>query len=85
MKVSEFIGWLKTQDQDAIVQVVIHTSGRSYDDQGGNATVEDFDPTLEKWSCPEMYEYTDFRGNQFVKEDAPHYNKTYLLLGEYGA
>jgi hypothetical protein len=42
MTVAEFIVWLQTQDQEATVQVVRHTSGTGYEDQGGNAEVMDF-------------------------------------------
>ena len=72
--VSDLIRWLQTQDQGALVEVVQHTSGRGYYDQGGNATEVAFDPSLTT--------YTDFRGNQFVKPDAPYYNTRTLLLGE---
>jgi len=37
MTVAEFIVWLQGQDQEAIVEVVEHTSGTGWDDQGGNA------------------------------------------------
>ena len=73
MKVSELIEWLKSQDQDAIVEVVVHTSGRGYYDQGGNATTERFKP--------EYSEYTDYRGNPFIGPERPYYNTAELLLG----
>jgi len=81
MIVSEFIEWLKKQDQDAMVEILYHTSGTGYYDQGGNVTTEEFDPSKQLHGCPACYEYTDYRGNQFVKEDAPWYNKRILLLG----
>ena len=28
------------------------------------------------------YEYIDFTGNQFVKPDAPHYNKRFIRFGK---
>lgn len=46
MIVSEFIDWLKTQDQKAVVEVLSHSSGSGYYDQGGWCTVEDF--TIEE-------------------------------------
>ena len=82
MNVAEMIEWLKTQDQGAIVQVIYHTSGTSYYDQGGNVSVDDF--TLEGadgYGSGRYYENTDFRGNPYVKPDAEHHNKRYLLLG----
>lgn len=81
MIVSEFIDWLKTQDQGAVVEILYHTSGTGYYDQGGTVSVKEFDPPEEGYSCPMHFEYTDYRGNQFVKEDAPWYNKRTLLLG----
>ena len=45
MIVSEFIQWLKAQDQDAIVEVLVHSRGTSYYDQGGNVTTEEFTDT----------------------------------------
>lgn len=84
MKVKDFIEWLKTQDQEAIVEIVYHEHGTGYCDQGGNATTQEFDPTKGYYpsqGVAEHWDYTDFRGNQFVKEDSPHYNKRYLLLG----
>lgn len=76
MTVREFIKWLETQDQDATVEVVYHTAGRGYYDQGGNVTTREFDPSLS--------EYTDFRGNQFVKPEDPRFNKRTLLIGAVG-
>ena len=73
MIVSELIEWLKTQDQGATVEIVEHTSGRGYYDQGGNAMVEPFDPDRHA-------DYTDMRGNQFAK-GKPWENERTLLLG----
>lgn len=81
MIVSELIEWLKTQDQEAIVEVLHHSSGTGYYDQGGNVTTEEFDPSEEYYGCSKHHEYTDFRGNQFVKEDHPCYGKRVLQLG----
>lgn len=51
MKVSEFIEWLKTQDQDAIVQVVVEDRDWGWDgeDEYSYSTVrtEVFDPDYE--------------------------------------
>ena len=74
MTVSELIEWLKEQDQDAFVKVV------QYDEDGGyrpNVKITEFTPDLS--------EYTDFRGNQFVMRSMPHYNMRTLLLGSYNA
>lgn len=45
MNVSEFIEWLQTMPQGAKIQVLSHTSGSGYYDQGGNCKVVDFEPT----------------------------------------
>lgn len=80
MNVAELITWLQTQDQEAIVQVLVHSSGTNHCEQGGTVSVEDF--TLAgDWGVPYHYEYTDFRGNQYTKPDAPYYNKRYLQIG----
>ncbi len=79
MKVRELIQWLGTfEDQDAEVEVVKHSRGTGYCDQGGNARVVAFDP--EKHTT-----YTDLRGNPYVKPDAPYYEARTLLLGEVDA
>jgi hypothetical protein len=74
MVVSEFIEWLKTQDQDAIVQVVV----------GDDMVDYQCIPVVEEFSIDEhlyLWEYTDLRGNRFVKTSDSCYNKSYLLLG----
>jgi len=73
MTVSKFIEWLKTQDQDAIVVCLTHDTNGSYYEQGGTCSHDEF--------TEEHSEYTDFRGNEFVKSTAPYYNKRYLLIG----
>ena len=76
MKVKELVQWLAAfPDQDADVEVVRHTRDGGYYEQGGNASAVAFDPEYH-------VEYTDLRGNQYVKPDAPHYNARTLLLGE---
>ena len=57
MTVAQFIEWLKTQDQSARVDVLVHSDGRSYYDQGGNVRIEHFD--ADKAECFEYYKYTD--------------------------
>lgn len=75
MTVRQMIEWMSTfEDQDAIVEVVVHSSGRGYYDQGGNVDTVEFDPE-------EHVEYTDFRGNQFVSEFEPHYNRRSVVFG----
>lgn len=55
MNVAELIEWLKTQDQRAIVEVIRHTSGTGYYDQGGNVSVVEFSPEMSE-------HYTDCHG-----------------------
>ena len=76
MTVSQLIEWLKTQDQDATVNVIQHKSGGGYYLQGGTAQEVPF--------SPELSEYIDMRGNEFVTPDKPYYNERTLLLGEHG-
>lgn len=67
MTVSELIEWLKTQDQEAVVQVLVRSQF------GDHCSEEEFNTSLA--------EYTDFRGNPFVKPEQSFFNKRFLLLG----
>lgn len=83
MNVKEMIEWLQTQDQEAIVQVYCIGSGGMYTQMGEPRTVDfriDYKGNQYD-TCGDLWEYTDFRGNRYVKEDAEHYNKRYLMLG----
>ena len=75
MLVSEFIEWLKSQDQCATVEVIVQGDPETYQSYGRCET------ELLDVENDDHIEYTDFRGNQFVKEDSPHFNKRYLKLG----
>ena len=72
MKVSEFIEWLKTQDLDATVEVVVRVSATGWG--GDSVEVVEF--------TPDFSEYVDLRGNPFVKDDSPIKDSRTLLLGE---
>ena len=74
MNVKEFAKWLKTQDQEATIMCLVHNSSGSYYEQGGTCREEEF--------TTEHSEYTDFRGNPFVKPDAPHAECRFLLIGK---
>jgi len=75
MSVRQMIEWMSTfEDQDAIVEVVVHRDGRGYYDQGGNAETMEFNPE-------QHVEYTDMRGNQFVHEGNPYYNRRSVVFG----
>ncbi len=74
MTVAEMIKWLKTQDQNAVVNVVYHTDCSGYYDQGGTATTVAFVPA--KHSTYDEQRVYSFSGNV----------KTYpaeLLLGVF--
>ena len=73
MTVSELIVWLQTQDQGATVEVLMSRRSSGYDG-GDDVCTVDF--------SPELSEYSDMRGNQFVKPDASYFNKRTLLLGD---
>jgi phosphoribosylformylglycinamidine (FGAM) synthase-like amidotransferase family enzyme len=77
MTVRQMIEWMSTfEDQDAIVEVVVHSEGSDYYSQGGNAETMEFDPQRH-------VEYTDMRGNQFVNESAPYYNRRSVVFGVF--
>jgi hypothetical protein len=69
MLVSEFIEWLKTQDQDATVKCVVVYPSKGYYDQGGNPKEVDF--------TPERSEYIDWSKYPKIKGDDKE-----LLIGE---
>lgn len=75
MTVTQLVEWLKTQDQGATVQVVTIGDAPTWEAYGPAALVE-----LDVTNAGHV-EYTDFRGNQFTKEDAPHFNQRYLTFG----
>jgi len=72
MIVSEFIEWLKTQDQGATVEVLHGIRSRAW--EGDSYRKVDFDPEKH-------YEYIDMRGNQFAV-GKPYENSRMLFIGE---
>ena len=56
MKVSDLIEWLKAQNQEAIISVVVHRGRGGYYDQGGTAYVNEFDPS----------KHTEIEGNAIL-------------------
>ena len=75
MTVREMAAWFAAfEDQDAIVEVVDYNSSDGFHQQGGICRAVEFDPEVH-------IEYTDFRGNQFVKPDAPYYNRRTVFIG----
>lgn len=87
----EFQQWLDQFDEQTVIECVIHTSGTGYYDQGGNATVEEFKPdeqdrlygSFSPWCINDHFEYSDLRGNQFVKEGHPYFGRQLLRIGAY--
>lgn len=75
MTVRQMIEWMSTfEDQDAIVEVICHHEPAGYYDQGGTVTIEEFNPDRH-------VEYTDLRGNPFVHESSPSYNRRSVIFG----
>lgn len=74
MTVKELIDYLKTLPEDTEVEVVVgHYSDYSY-------CTETVPLSLDP--CTGNVDFTDFSGNEFVKEGAKFFNKKYLTLGE---
>jgi len=71
MKVFEMIEWLKTQDQEATVEVLAGEVGRGWNPDSYRRV--DFDPELH-------FEYTDMRGNPYAV-GKPYENSRTIFLG----
>ena len=75
MTVRQMREWLATfEDQDAIVEVVHHSAGGDYYEQGGTVEPQEFNPE-------QHVKYRDLRGNQFVRVSDPYYNRRSVLFG----
>ena len=72
MTVADLITFLQTQDPTAQVEVIEHTAGRGYYDQGGNAREVPFDPVKHT-------NLTDYTRPTFAS--LPCYGTKVLLLG----
>lgn len=77
MNVGELKVWLEQFDEDATVEIVEHTRGLGYYDQGGNATTREFSPDMyeigdDKYCHRNFFEYTRYSGGT-------------LLLGAYNS
>ena len=77
--IKEFKEWLNRFPEDTIVEVGIQQKAGNYEAYGA---VEFVSPKLEESDYGDGWEFTDFRNNQFVKEDSPRFGKCYLSLGE---
>lgn len=71
--VRQLIEFLQTQDQDAIVQILVGEQAQ-YGCDGDSYFRSDL-------AVDQHVEYTDFRGNQFTRPTDAHYNQRYLFLG----
>jgi hypothetical protein len=74
MNIKQFIKFLQTLPQDATVQVLSHSRGTGYYDQGGTCSVEDFSVECnefqrgDKWAYGEHYELTtDSSGQMYLQ------------------
>ena len=73
MKPPEFIEWLKSQDQEATIQVLEKYEGKACGEYFTATRTVDFDPDKHA-------ELFDMRNNKFAK-GKPHENSVTLLLG----
>lgn len=73
MTVAQLIEWLKTQDQEATVEILKQETGRAYG--GVIFSHVDFEPL-------EHSEYVDMRGNQFAKGKVYENDRTLFLGSE---
>lgn len=66
MNIKQFIEFLQTLPQDATVQVLSHSRGTGYHDQGGWCKVENFHTGGDEWTYGygEHYEFTTDRSGQ---------------------
>ncbi len=76
MNVKEMIEWLQTMPQEAKVQVLSHSRGMGYYEQGGNCTIEDFNVDSpsehmvtkgEGWAYGDHFELTTVNGEQTLQ------------------
>lgn len=55
--VKQMIEFLQTQPQDAVIEILSHSKGSGYYDQGGWCTTKPFDPTDKPSWCHEDTQY----------------------------
>lgn len=76
MNIKQFIEFLQTLPQDATVQVLSHSRGYDYHDQGGWCTVDDFtdDPLWdymasegEGWKYGKHFEFNTVDGKKYLQ------------------
>ncbi len=77
MIVSEFIEWLKTQDPDAAVKVVIVTDRSGDYETIIDVKTEDFDPAVS----PRTFSVADYRNSTYAPVGSRLFNLNELVLG----
>ena len=77
--IKELKEWLNRFPADTIIEVGIQQRAGNYEDYGA---VNFESPKLTDEDIGDGWEFTDFRNNQFVKEDAPYFGKCFLKFGE---
>jgi hypothetical protein len=65
VNVRELIEWLQTMPQEAEVEIIQHTSGRGYYDQGGNCSAEYF-KTDNEYGYSDYWSLYDYKGVQHL-------------------
>jgi hypothetical protein len=77
--IKEFKEWLNRFPEETIIEIGFQQRAGNYESYGA---VEFNEMKLEDSDCGDGWEFTDFRNNKFVDEDAAHYGKCYLTIGE---
>lgn len=71
--------WLNRFPEDTIIEFGIQQEAGAYQSYG---SVKFESPKLEDSDIGDGWEFSDFRNNKFVKPDAKHFGKCYLMIGE---
>ena len=75
----EFKQWLEQFPEDTIVRVAIQENATHWESYGP-VQFKEFNIPTDTWG--QGFEFIDFRDNQFVRPDQPHFGKCFLDLGE---
>jgi hypothetical protein len=71
--------WLNRFPDDTIVEFGMQQKAGNWE---GYGPVDFISPKLEDNDIGEGWWFMDFTNNPYVKSDSPHFNKTYLQIGE---
>lgn len=77
--IKELKKWLDNFPEETIVEFGIQQPASMYQSYGD---VKFLQPKLERTDCDDGWEFLDFRNNQYVEPDAPHFGKCFLRFGE---